>query len=167
MTQTHWKKLHNPDYLGAYSLEPGKDMILTIKTVKNDVICGADGKKDEGMVMTFAENVKPMVVNSTNAKTIEKLYKTPFIEEWSGKKIQLYVEKVKAFGEVVEALRIRTKIPSQAVLVAKCTDCGSEITGIEGRTAEQITKHTYTKYGRSLCAACATKISEAGKVENT
>ena len=27
---THWKKFHNPDYLGSYSLDPGKDMILTI-----------------------------------------------------------------------------------------------------------------------------------------
>ena len=41
--------------------------------------------------MTFAENVKPMIVNSTNAKTIEKLYKTPYIEEWKGRKIQLFV----------------------------------------------------------------------------
>lgn len=168
MSQTHWKKLHNPDYLGAYSLEPGKDMVLTIKTVKNETVCGPDGKKEEGMVMTFAENVKPMIVNSTNAKTIEKIYKTPYIEEWAGHKIQLFADKIKAFGDVVEALRIRPKIPaSQETIPTVCTDCKLAINGVEGRTAEQIAKHTYTKYGRQLCPVCATKANEAGKVENT
>ena len=27
MAKTHWKRLTNPDYLGAYALEDGKDMI--------------------------------------------------------------------------------------------------------------------------------------------
>ncbi len=168
MSQTHWKKLHNPDYLGAYSLDPGKDMILTIKTVKNEMVQNPDGKKEECMVMTFIEPQKPMIVNATNAKTIEKLYKTPYIEEWAGQKIQLFVDKIRAFGDTVEALRIRPKIPaSQAAIPTICADCGQAINGVEGRTAEQIAKHTYTKYGRSLCPVCATKANEAGKVENT
>ena len=25
--KTHWKKLNNPDFLGAYALEPGEDLI--------------------------------------------------------------------------------------------------------------------------------------------
>lgn len=30
--KTHWKKLTNPDYLGAYSLDdPSKTIILTVK----------------------------------------------------------------------------------------------------------------------------------------
>ena len=33
MAKTHWKLLTNPDYLGAYALEDGKDMIVTIKNV--------------------------------------------------------------------------------------------------------------------------------------
>ena len=32
-SKTHWKKLTNPDYLGAYALEDGEDMIVTIKNV--------------------------------------------------------------------------------------------------------------------------------------
>jgi hypothetical protein len=167
MSQTHWKRLHNPDYLGAYSLEPGKDMILTIKTVKNEMVQNPDGKKEECMIAIFVEPQKPMIINATNAKVIEKLYKTPYIEEWSGKKIQLFVDKIKAFGDVVEALRIRPKIPtSQEAVPTICADCKLTINGVEGRTAEQIAKHTYTKYGRSLCPICATKANEAGKVEN-
>jgi hypothetical protein len=167
MAQTHWRKLVNPDYLGAYSLDPGKDMILTIKTVKNEIVTGPDGKKEECMVMTFMENVKPMIVNSTNAKTIQKLYKTPYIEEWSGRKIQLFADKVKAFGEVVEALRIRPRIPTaQGQIKTVCADCGNEIQGFETKTPEQIAQYTYQKYGKPLCSECAKKANEAGKAED-
>jgi hypothetical protein len=112
MTQTHWKKLNNPDYLGSYFLEPGQELIGTIKVVKKEVVTGADGKKEECTVIHFVEpGLKPMILNTTNAKMISKIHKTPYIEEWAGKKIQIYSTEVKAFGDVVEALRIRPKIP--------------------------------------------------------
>lgn len=116
MTQnlTHWKKLVNPDYLGSYALEPGKDMTLTIKSCGLEMITGSSGKKEEKMVMHFMENVKPMIVNRTNSKTISKLYKTPYIEQWSGKKIILYARQITAFGEEVDALRIRDYAPKEA-----------------------------------------------------
>lgn len=86
---THWKKLTNPNYLGAYSIENGQDLILTIKYVQEEKVICPDGKKDDCVVCHFSENVKPMILNATNMKTITKLYKTPYIEEWTGKKIQI------------------------------------------------------------------------------
>ena len=166
MSQTHWKKLHNPDYLGAYALEPGKDLVATIKSVTKEKVVGADGKKEECMVMRFQENIKPMIVNSTNAKTIQKLYKTPYIEEWSGRKIQLFVDQVKAFGDVVEALRIRTKIPASAKVETDCGDCGVKIQPFGNMNPEQMAQYTYQKYGKPLCAECAQKNNDAGKVED-
>ncbi len=164
---THWKKLHNPDYLGAYSLDPGKDLIVTIKDVRKEIVTSGDGKKEECMVMTFKENgVKPMIVNATNAKQIQKLYRTPYIEQWSGRKIQLYVEMVKAFGETVEALRIRRKIPAAARINTTCSDCNKPIEPFENMTAEQISQYTYNKYGKELCTECAKKIKEAGIAED-
>jgi hypothetical protein len=167
-TQTHWKKLYNPDYLGAYSLDPGKDMVLTIKTVSVELVTGTDGKKEENMVMRFEEKgVKPMVLNSTNSKTIQKLYKTPYIEDWTGKKIQLFVENVKAFGEVVEALRIRPTPPRQTnvAVSTKCVDCESIIQAFGSMTAEKMALYTTEKYGRAICSECAKKIKEKA-VEN-
>lgn len=164
MNKTHWKKLHNPDYLGAYSLDEQKDIILTIKKIQLEKVTGADGKKEECMVMHFIENQKPMIVNATNAKTITKLYKTPYIEEWENRKIQIFIDKVKAFGEVVEALRIRPFIPK--VTVPKqaeplnCTDCSSTIQAFGKMSAEQMAQYTQTKYGKPLCADCATKAAE-------
>ena len=164
MSKTHWKKLHNPDYIGAYALDPGKDLVVTIKEVKNEIVTGPDGKKEECMVMTFMENVKPMIVNSTNAKTITKIYKTPYIEDWRGRKIQLFIDRIKAFGETVEALRIRPKIPQNTAVSTKCADCGKDIEGLGKNTAEQIAQYTYSKYGKQLCSECATKVNESGKV---
>lgn len=111
-SKTHYKKLMNPDYLGAYALDPGQELILTIKSVVREQVTGPDGKKEECVVARFHEAVKPMVLNSTNCKTIAKsIAGTPYIEDWANRRIQIYVDKVKAFGDVVEALRIRPKEP--------------------------------------------------------
>lgn len=115
---THWKKLDNPDYLGAYSLQPGEEPVLTIKQVLYQAVKGEGGKKDDCRVAHFVEGVKPMILNATNCKTITKLYGTPFIENWAGAKIQVYATTTKLAGEEVECLRIRPKkpIPTKATL---------------------------------------------------
>lgn len=161
---THWKKLANPDYLGAYALDPGQELIVTIASVANEAVTGADGKKETCMVMRFRENVKPMVLNATNSKTITKLFKTPYIENWIGRKIQLYVQAgVKAFGDVVDALRVRPFLPVEKELL--CADCGQAIEGFGKSSAETVAKHTLSKYGRMLCSDCASKAAEASKAE--
>lgn len=159
---THWKKLTNPDYLGAYALEPNQDLIVTIKSVANEVVTGADGKKETCSVMRFIENVKPMVLNATNSKTISKLFKSPYIEEWSGRKIQLYVETgVKAFGDVVDALRVRPFLPVEKELI--CADCGKKIKSNGKSTAETLAKYTLKQYGKMLCNDCGRKKYEAAQ----
>lgn len=105
--KTHWKSILNMDYIGSHTLIPGKDMILTIKEIKREMVKGQKGKSEECTVAHFVENVKPMILNRLNQKMITKVYKTPYIEDWKGKKIQLFSEQVEAFGEMVDALRIR------------------------------------------------------------
>lgn len=157
MAKTHWKKLTNPDYLGAYALDDGKDVILTISYVREEKVTGSDGKKDDCVVCHFSERVKPMILNSTNMKTITKLFGTPYIEDWSGRRIQIGIEKVKAFGDVVDALRVRKFIPAENV--PKCESCGGEIQPRGNNSAEQIAAYTKKKYGQALCSACATRMA--------
>ena len=162
-TLTHWKKLTNPDYLGSYALEPGQDLIATIKSVGNEEVTGSDGKKEICSVMHFVENVKPMILNATNNKTIAKLFKTPYIEEWAGRKIQIYTEKVKAFGDVVDALRVRSKLPqAQTESAAKCETCGKDIQPEGSLTSAQVAAWRKKKYGKALCSACAEAMAKAG-----
>ena len=108
---THWKTYCNPDYLGAYAFQPGEEKILTIKNVVREFVQMGGGKGEECTVAHFAEREKPMVINRTNCKTITKLYATPYIEQWVGKRIRVYVTKTKLKGEEVDCLRIRPEIP--------------------------------------------------------
>lgn len=122
MTQqlTHYKKLRNPDYFGAYAMPTdGSDIILTIKSAGQEKVLGTDGKKTDCLVIHFQENVKPMILNATNAKAIHKVSGTPYVEKWAGTKVQIYVTKLRAFGEDREALRIREFTPQQLNQVEK------------------------------------------------
>ena len=158
MSETHWKKLINPDYLGAYSLDPGKDMILTIRQVKKEMVTGADGKKEECIVCYWQEDQKPMILNVTNCKMISKLLKTPYIEHWAGHRIQIGAEMVSAFGEKVEALRVRKQLPED-VKVA-CEECGQFIQPAFNMSVTQLAAYTKKKYGKQLCAECAKEKKE-------
>lgn len=159
---THWKKLTNPNYLGAYSLENGQDIILTISYVRGEKVMGTDGKEDDCAVCHFAENVKPMVLNSTNMKTISKLYGSPYIEDWVGKKVQIGAEWVKAYGNIVEALRVRNIIPSfEKKEFPKCEVCGGDIRPTKSMTAEEVRDYTKAKLGKAICSACANKAVKA------
>ena len=159
MSETHWKKLINPDYLGAYSLDPGKDMVLTIRQVKKELITGTDGKKEECIVCYWQEEQKPMILNVTNCKMIAKLLKTPYIERWAGHRIQIGAEVVSAFGEKVEALRVRKTLPED-VSVA-CEECGQFIQPAFNMSVTQLAAYTKKKYGKQLCAECAQAKKEA------
>jgi len=112
-TRTHWKKLINPDYLGAYSLD-NPTMVVTIQSVSKETIVGEGGKKDEVIVAKLVGQ-KPMILNRTNCKVIAKLYGSNFIEDWFGKKITLYIAEVKIGGELVEALRVQPAIPKEGL----------------------------------------------------
>lgn len=159
---THWKKLTNPDYLGAYALEPGQDLIATFASVGQEKVVGSDGKKEECTVAHFAEpGIKPMILNVTNCKTIANLYKTPYIEQWAGRRIQIYTESVRAFGETVDALRIRNFLPKVDELI--CSDCGQAVTDRDGYKAAAIASGAQKKYGRTLCFECRQKAGQAAQ----
>ena len=163
MSETHWKKLINPDYLGAYSLDPGKDMVLTIRQVKKEMVTGADGKKEECIVCYWQEEQKPMILNVTNCKMIAKLLKTPYIERWAGHRIQIGAEVVSAFGEKVEALRVRKSLPEESKI--QCEECGQFIQPAFNMSVTQLAAYTKKKYGKQLCAECAKEKKEAGAVD--
>lgn len=110
MSKTHYRKLMNPDYLGAYDFTEKEERLVTIASVKTEQVIGPDGKKDECIVARFKEAYKPMILNSTNCKMITKLTGSAFIEDWYGKQVRIYVAQVRAFGEMVDALRIKSEV---------------------------------------------------------
>jgi len=153
---THWKKLTNPDYLGAYALEPGQEIIGTIGSVQTEQVPGPDGSRSECIVAHFVErDLKPMILNVTNCKTIAALTGSAFVEDWPGTKIQIYAAKVRAFGEIVEALRIRPSPPRAPETVPPCERCGRQLGPAWNMNAGQLAAYTRKNTGKVLCADCA------------
>ena len=116
---THWKGQVNPDYLGAYAIPPEGSLILTIKMVRKELVSSPTGEKKECLVVHWMESFKPMVCNRTNGKTIERVVKSPYIEQWVGKKVELYSSRVKAFGEEMDALRVKAIAPEVLLIDTK------------------------------------------------
>lgn len=154
----HWKNLANYDYLGAYSLEgtKTKEVSLTIKSIKVERVTAEGGKSDDCIVAYFEEQrvgdvvVKPMVLNKTNCKTIEKLYNTGEIEEWVGKVITIYSTTTKMARDIVACLRVKNEVPKFT-----CSVCGKEI-------AKETYNGSITKYGVALCSKeCLNKYNGA------
>lgn len=166
--KTHWRKVvSDPIYLGEADFDENEEKIVTIKSVSSAVtVKTAEGSSSKAVVY-FQENVKPMILNVARSKAITKVAGSPYFEDWIGQMIQLYIDpNVKAFGEVVSAVRVRPRKPvvKQAV---KCADCGNPITAAAGKGADYIAQYTKQKFGVSLCLQCGTKRSEqAGGEKN-
>lgn len=154
---THWKRLTNPDYLGAYAFDQGEIKTVTIDHVNTEVVQNQTGSKEECIVAHFSENVKPLILNKTNCKTIEKIYGTAYIEEWHGKQIQLQVKKVSAFGDVVDAVRVMNSMPGDDLI---CEMCHRIIKPAAGKSAEELAEIAKKHTGKQLCLECQKAVAE-------
>lgn len=157
----------NPNYLGSWDLyeQPNQEVTLTIeKIVDEDVV--TNGTKERCTVCYWTDKAyKPMIWNLTNKKGVAKLYHTKISEQLVGKSVIVGIDKVKAFGDVHDALRIRKRIPKAAEPV-KCEDCGGIIKSEGGMTAEGIIARTKQRYKACLCFSCATARAEKAKQQN-
>lgn len=156
----------NPNYLGSWDLDelPNREVTLTIEQIKDEEVVSA-GQKEICTVCHWTDKAyKPMILNVTNKKTICKLYKTKDTEKLKGKSVIIGIEKVKAFGSIYEALRIRPRIPKATATaeLPKCENCNKDIAAQGGMTPEQVAAYTKAKYGRCLCGACATAEAQKG-----
>jgi hypothetical protein len=115
-SKTHFRKAFDSPYLSSADIvEP---TILTIarvslepdKTKKTkDVFNTAHFAERE---LRPGEKLKPMILNATNSKTMRSLTGSPFIEDWAGFKVTVYVDSNVKFGkETMEGLRISPKAP--------------------------------------------------------
>lgn len=130
--KTHWKRLINPDFIGAYSLNEGEDLTVKIDYVQVEEITGSGGKKEHCTVAHLV-NEKPMILNVTNSKTIAKLY-GPYIEDWQGQLITLFASTTRLAGETVECLRIRPKVAERKAKPIADTRLDAAIESIKAGT---------------------------------
>ena len=126
---THWRNLFESKsmLLGSHNLNEGEELVCEIQSTSIEVIKNKNGKDERVPVLCF-NNAPPMVLNITNTKTIASLYGDLY-DHWVGKSIQVYATKVKAFGAVTMALRVRSVIPANnqdlQQYVTKLNQCAS------------------------------------------
>ncbi len=158
----------NPNYLGSWDLEelPNREITLTIEKIVDEKVVDTNSGKDkvETLCHWTDKTVKPMILNITNKKVLCKLYKTKDTENLRGKTILIGIEKVKAFGDTYDALRIRPRIPqvTNPKNAPKCENCQDNIAASGNMTPDQVAAYTKKKYGKCLCADCATALENKG-----
>lgn len=166
MAKTHWKKVvSDPNFIGEGDFQEGEEKILTIDHVNaSETVTTAEGKSKKAVVHWREKGNKPMILNVARSKNIEKVAGSGYFEDWPGTTVQLYIEHgIKAFGEVVSAVRVRPYKPRQTVAtpVPPCTDCGGGIAPAMGKDSRWLAAYTAKRYGVPLCASCAQARAEA------
>lgn len=162
----------NSEYMGAEDIEPGSEPVLTIAAIYNGMITLARGKERHDVIAFKEESVpgsinqvRPLVLNATNRKTLRKIYRTVTAENLVGKQIQLFIKhnvNDPSTGDKVDGIRIKPQVPeakrSGPII---CADCGKPIDAIGSYSAEDIARINKQRYGAELCGACSKKRAEA------
>jgi hypothetical protein len=121
----HWRQnfKDSDKYLGAVDLWDDKkkgyaQLVVTIDKFFVDEMVGSMGKERK-VFCKLKEFTKPMVVNVTNFKRLQKLFETVEQDVYLGKPIALGVEKVSSPEGKVDALRFSSRPPQVAQKEAK------------------------------------------------
>ncbi len=93
-------------FLAADDLPPGREVTLTITGASLEVIDDPAQRGKQLLSLHFEETPKLLGLNKTNAAAIARLTGTPEVEKWTGHKITIHREDVKAFGQTVPAVRV-------------------------------------------------------------
>lgn len=154
-----YRKFMDKNYLGAWDVPDGEDLILTVDHVARDDVKNERGSEKK-LTLHFVEDYKPMILNATNSKNISQAYGSTKVEDWAGKRIAIHTEKVTAFGGTTDALRIRPYPPK--VTEVFCEDCGQLITEKNGYSVNKIVLRSRALFGKDYCWDCSIKHKEAG-----
>lgn len=145
-------------FLGGWSFENG-DETLTIKSVSEEEMYDAEtGGKKKGLVAHFHEKDLPMVLNVTNCETLAEVTGSDKIADWIGHKIIVGTSKVKAFGKVHDAIRVRITKPDEEIFI--CDECGNEIKAAARKQPSELVEISMRNCGRKLCLSCMQKEKE-------
>lgn len=114
--KTHYRKAFDSPYLSSADIVEPTD--ITIASVRLE-LDKTKKTKDQFNTAYFVEKelragekLKPMILNATNSKTLKSLTGSPFIDDWTGVKITVYVDPNVRFGkEIMEGLRVSPKAP--------------------------------------------------------
>lgn len=93
-------------FLSQPDVEP--PLLLTITGCRRENVSPANARPDEKVVLMFQEHEKPLVLNVTNFKIIQKMTGKDEIEDWAGTQVVVYFNPdIEYQGEVIGGIRVR------------------------------------------------------------
>lgn len=120
-SKTHYRKAFDSPYLSSADIVEPTVLTIARATLENDKT-----KKSKDVFNTAyfeerelrpGEKLKPMILNATNSKMLKSITGSPFLEDWVGVKVTVYVDKNVRFGkESVEGLRLSPARVTKPVL---------------------------------------------------
>ena len=154
-----YRKFMDKNYLGSWDVPDGEDLVLTIDHCEQNDVQNERGTEKK-LVLHFKEkNYKPMILNTVNSESISEAHGSKKVENWKGKRIAIYTEKVKAFGSMRDALRVRSYAPKETEVY--CEDCGQLVTAHDGFSVNKIVTRSQALFGKNYCWDCSIKHKEA------
>ena len=109
------------NYLGGWSFANG-DQILTIKDVLEQDVRSKDSGTETKLTVIFEETDLPLILNRTNADMISRVTGKSYTGDWIGHKIKIGSSKVRAFGDVWDAVRVRDEKITAAAMEPATTE---------------------------------------------
>ena len=146
-----WEKIIDPNFLSAEIIgEAGAEKVVTIKDIDFAECYDEKTKQKVQKQSVFFEETKPLVLNKTNSKKLKKLFSpnSDNPRDAIGHKVVLKVERIKAFGKEVDAIRI------QEYSEEKCPICGKAILPYAGKSVAQIKEISQRNLGEIMCGEC-------------
>jgi hypothetical protein len=127
MNMPHWRSMMDSQWLRYHDLQ-GRDVTVTIERVVAGEVIGNKGAKNKKPVLHFKAKNKPLAINATIGRTIERMY-GPDTAEWIGKQITLYTSTTEMGGETVQCIRVRPGKPSGAATADNDREPGDDAEG--------------------------------------
>ncbi len=120
-------------FVAAADLQ-GRSFTLTIRSVTLEDMQSHDNQTVTKPVAWFTNAAKGLVLNRTNCMTIADLYGME-TDDWVGKSIIIYATKVRSFGKIVDAIRVRAEVPAPPKMPAVEEQSGIDDDDYEGEAA--------------------------------
>lgn len=156
-----WIKIIDPNHLSAEVLgSTGTEKVVTIKEIKEDeCFDNKTNTKTSKYCVFFVEDIVPLILNKTNAKTLKRLFSpnSDDVTKCYGHKIILKVEDVKFGRNMTTGIRIKEYSEE------KCPLCGDVIVPYAGKTVEEIKSISQNHYGEIMCGKCMRNKVKEGK----
>ncbi len=108
MTRTRITDMFPSQYIKAADVkDAGGELEVTIAGIESAELPTDGGGNQTKFVLRFRDHDRGLILNRTNADTLDELFESDTAEDWVGKTIRLHIVPVKFQGKRHDGIRIK------------------------------------------------------------